>query len=95
MAKLEIDDVTMSFGDVVAVDRVSLKVAEGGEGWGEGYDLSRGRFPPHPRPLPDRERESAVPQSQSVLITKVCVNKNGACIDGPFDRHHAGQAHDQ
>ncbi len=29
MAKLEIDDVTMSFGDVVAVDRVSLTVAEG------------------------------------------------------------------
>src|SRR5262245_57835222 len=29
MAKLEIDDVSMSFGDVVAVDRVSLHVAEG------------------------------------------------------------------
>src|SRR5437899_9304411 len=29
MAKLEIDDVTMSFGDVVAVDRVSLAVEEG------------------------------------------------------------------
>ena len=29
MAKLEIDDVTMRFGDVVAVDRVSLEVAEG------------------------------------------------------------------
>jgi iron(III) transport system ATP-binding protein len=29
MAKLEIDDLTMSFGDVVAVDRVSLEVAEG------------------------------------------------------------------
>jgi len=29
MAKLEIDDVSMSFGEVVAVDRVSLDVAEG------------------------------------------------------------------
>jgi iron(III) transport system ATP-binding protein len=29
MAKLEIDDVTMSFGDVVAVDHVSLAVEEG------------------------------------------------------------------
>src|SRR5882757_6257906 len=29
MGKLEIDDVTMRFGDVVAVDRVSLTVAEG------------------------------------------------------------------
>jgi len=29
MAKLEIDDVTMRFGEVVAVDRVSLTVAEG------------------------------------------------------------------
>ena len=29
MAKLEIDDVMMRFGDVVAVDRVSLQVAEG------------------------------------------------------------------
>ena len=29
MAKLEIDDVTMRFGDVVAVDRVSLEVSEG------------------------------------------------------------------
>ena len=29
MAKLEIDDVTMSFGDVVAVDRASLTVADG------------------------------------------------------------------
>src|SRR5215470_10106406 len=29
MAKLEIDDITMRFGDVVAVDRVSLTVAEG------------------------------------------------------------------
>jgi iron(III) transport system ATP-binding protein len=29
MGKLEIDDVTMCFGDVVAVDRVSLTVAEG------------------------------------------------------------------
>src|SRR6478735_572851 len=29
MGKLEIDDVTMRFGDVVAVDRVSFTVAEG------------------------------------------------------------------
>ena len=29
MAKLEIDDVTMSYGDVVAVDRASLTVADG------------------------------------------------------------------
>jgi ABC-type Fe3+/spermidine/putrescine transport system ATPase subunit len=29
MAKLEIEDVTMSFGDVVAVDRASLSVADG------------------------------------------------------------------
>src|SRR5688572_13158375 len=29
MAKLEIDDVTMRFGDVVAVDRASLAVADG------------------------------------------------------------------